>query len=559
MVQYSKNKILLCIHAWIEPQGEQFLYHPEIEVDEIMSLQQAWVGKDPQLKAEVKKNPLNLPRQIQDCQKDEIAYSYQDKAKWAYWVVQPAADIEAYGRHVNIVKIAFLPHQVNEIGKEMLWNWLEQAISHTQANLKAVQENLQSLEISDEFLQEYYIKETPISSLPATSTKQHSAKAKIAALVGGLVLCTLIGAGIGIGMGDKEKAAEKITQLKIKKPGTEVDGATPTQASNPTSTQVPGMTQQPISPDTAKLKQIERQQQPLIEETEEQPPIEEKALAELQAFVKTQPFEKWYQEDEDKLANFDQRCEPLVALDNPTTQELQEILKKLKAKSQACLKKKQAWDKRYEKLKKDVSNLAGLNSGYFYSKDSLQKYVEALKEDIVFLLNSENDVLPENTRRKKLEQWQSAWAKGKIKIRSKEKKLSSQPKENEEWQILSFVNPYKKIKPENKRIGWGEMTDTILIEHCWTLQIQSHNEMDYWSLEIQQNYEYLEDHKKIDRKTKQFLIASYIPCCLINLKEIFGLKEFELCFDLEVDKVVGKAMDIDQFLLLITLESPENP
>lgn len=130
------SRIPIYIHAWIEPEGEQFLYprqnivdgqnHVAQEwqsssgynmIDELMDLQKAWDQQS--------NNPLWKVSQVTQIEKNCFRYmNSQHKPREALWIIE-AAGKEARGRSVNHVKVAIFPYYVKEHGRQKIFDGLE--------------------------------------------------------------------------------------------------------------------------------------------------------------------------------------------------------------------------------------------------------------------------------------------------------------------------------------------------------------------------------------------------------------------------------------------------
>lgn len=97
------KKIPVCIHTWIEPQGEQYLYPPEVSADEILAFNNALASHID--------NPILLAHQVEQIQEGHISYPWQDGMRHAYWIVCPGG-VEKHGRAFNIVKLAFFSQEI---------------------------------------------------------------------------------------------------------------------------------------------------------------------------------------------------------------------------------------------------------------------------------------------------------------------------------------------------------------------------------------------------------------------------------------------------------------
>ncbi|NUM33819.1 MAG: hypothetical protein HUU50_04715 [Candidatus Brocadiae bacterium] len=102
------ERVPVCIHTWIEPQGEQYLYPSEISADKILAINNAL--------ATCTYNPILLPYQVESVQTGNMPYTFEGQELWVYWSVS-AGGMERYGRSFNTVKMALLPYK-QSIDKE---------------------------------------------------------------------------------------------------------------------------------------------------------------------------------------------------------------------------------------------------------------------------------------------------------------------------------------------------------------------------------------------------------------------------------------------------------
>ena len=96
-------KIPICIHTWIEPQGEQYIYSELLSADEILAITHS-LGQHP-------RNPLLIAYQVKEVLEDSSKFHFGGRTGQLYWVVC-AGGIEKRGRAFNTIKIAVLPYQL---------------------------------------------------------------------------------------------------------------------------------------------------------------------------------------------------------------------------------------------------------------------------------------------------------------------------------------------------------------------------------------------------------------------------------------------------------------
>ena len=63
-------KIPVCIHTWIEPEGEQYIYPQEISADEILAMMNAF--------SLLRHNPFHLPSQVKTTETGSLEYEFEN-------------------------------------------------------------------------------------------------------------------------------------------------------------------------------------------------------------------------------------------------------------------------------------------------------------------------------------------------------------------------------------------------------------------------------------------------------------------------------------------------
>ncbi len=106
------GRIPVCVHAWIEPQGEQFVYNADFDTERMLILNEYWGNSD--------QNPLLLPNQVKNTQKNYARYNGYE----ACWIIQPGGT-ERRGRLVNLIKAVIFNHHITSESRQSVYQALE--------------------------------------------------------------------------------------------------------------------------------------------------------------------------------------------------------------------------------------------------------------------------------------------------------------------------------------------------------------------------------------------------------------------------------------------------